>query len=214
MRPPYLPYDRIRGIVDDFWATHCPGPPIPVPIENVIEQCLGLDIIPIPGLRDSLGRDGYLRLDRTGIAIDSQLLEDRYLTRYNFTLAHEAGHLTMHAQVYEDLAQLSLDGWYDLHLYPTLDMAWFERHADDFAGLVLVPTSLLLGQHLNGAVEAEGRDAIETCLALGVSAEAALDMFSVKVCERLGRIFEAHATTVQIRLKREQRWPVLTPDDL
>ena len=82
MKAPYLPYDEIRRISDEFLATYHPRLDLPMPIEMIVEQSLRLDVIPVRGLRYTQGRDGYLRLDRTGIVVDDQLFDPRYTTRY------------------------------------------------------------------------------------------------------------------------------------
>jgi hypothetical protein len=61
----------------------------PPPIEEIAEIKCGLDIIPLPGLRDLLEVDGFISSDLSCITVDQFVLERR-LNRYRFTLARRA----------------------------------------------------------------------------------------------------------------------------
>jgi hypothetical protein len=45
---PYLSYEDLRQKADEFLAAHHPKGAIPVPIEEIIEMQLGIDIVPMP----------------------------------------------------------------------------------------------------------------------------------------------------------------------
>lgn len=83
---------------------------IPTPIEEIAEIKCGLDIIPLPGLRDLLEIDGFISSDLSCITVDQFILERR-LNRYRFTLAHELGHLYLHRDIYSELKFGGLNEW-------------------------------------------------------------------------------------------------------
>lgn len=47
---PIISYEDIRNSADNFLKQYHPSREIPVPIEEIIEFQMGLDIVPIPGL--------------------------------------------------------------------------------------------------------------------------------------------------------------------
>jgi IrrE N-terminal-like domain len=128
---------------------------IPTPIEEIAEIKCGLDIIPLPGLRDLLEIDGFISSDLSCITIDQFVLERR-LNRYRFTLAHELGHLHMHRDIYAELKFGSLNEWKQFQKdVDEADYSWVEYQAYAFAGLVLVPTGHLKAQFQRAAEAAE-----------------------------------------------------------
>lgn len=112
---------------------------IPVPIENIIEFDLGLDIIPVPGLLRSHDIDGALSQDFSRIYVDEYVYNERP-NRYRFTLAHEVGHLVLHKTELESDKISSINDWleYAKHVVGVGD--WFESQAFFFARHVLMPS--------------------------------------------------------------------------
>jgi len=88
---PYLSYEQIRARANDFLSQYNPSGIIPVPIEEIIEFALKINIVPIPGLQKALETDGFISSDFSTISVDQFVLEERE-RRYRFTLAHEIGH--------------------------------------------------------------------------------------------------------------------------
>jgi Zn-dependent peptidase ImmA (M78 family) len=142
-KAPFLPYDKIREYALDFLYRYHPDYTIPIPIEEIIEFQLGMDIIPIPGLQKEIGCEGFLTGDLRSIYVDQGVMEHNEY-RYRFTIAHEVGHSFLHRDLYREASFDSIDGW--KRFQRDLDSnqySWFEKHAYDFAGLVLVPSDLL-----------------------------------------------------------------------
>ena len=54
IKAPILSYDDVRRRADEFLALHHPDRTIPVPIEEIVEFELGMDIVPTPGLHQFL----------------------------------------------------------------------------------------------------------------------------------------------------------------
>ncbi|MCF8226580.1 MAG: ImmA/IrrE family metallo-endopeptidase [Bacteroidales bacterium] len=137
-----LTWDRIRRIVEEFRNEYIdPVDTIPVPIHKIIEFKLGLEIQPIYGLKDKVDKEGFLQSNLTTISVDSKTyLDDRYKFRLNFTLAHEIGHLILHAEQYKNINFASEKEF--IEFQQSVDeesLEWFEKQANEFAGRLLVP---------------------------------------------------------------------------
>jgi hypothetical protein len=140
---PYFSYADIGNRAQVFLTQYHPSFEIPIPIEEIVDVKLGLDIVPMPNLYKDFGLSGYLTRDRSAIFVD-QFQADNYEEKYRFTLAHEIGHYILHGSFYEDLPFQTPDEYVAWRLsVPPEDMSWFETHGDWFAGHVLVPTAPL-----------------------------------------------------------------------
>ncbi|HHT9120992.1 MAG TPA: ImmA/IrrE family metallo-endopeptidase [Candidatus Hypogeohydataceae bacterium YC41] len=136
---PWLNYEQIRIKADSFLEKHHPSKTIPIPIEEIVEFKLELDIVPLPGLRN-IDVDGFMYSDLSAIAIDQTIVEHVNPSRYRFTLAHEIGHLVLHSQLYRDSNIRNIRSYLEFVRnlpQPFLDKAEWEAYC--FAGLVLVP---------------------------------------------------------------------------
>ncbi|MBI5361358.1 MAG: ImmA/IrrE family metallo-endopeptidase [Planctomycetes bacterium] len=138
----YRDYEEIRKIADEFLVNYHSSGTIPVPIEEIAEFQLKLDIIPIPGLQKVIETDGFTYGNRTAIAVD-QFIYDGRPSRYRFTLAHEIGHIIMHSQYFEYKVD-SIEKWQEyINRMPDKQYRMMEYQANCFAGLVLVPGNKL-----------------------------------------------------------------------
>lgn len=136
-------YEEIRKIADEFLARYNPLGITPVPIEEIAEFQLKLDIIPILGLQKVIETDGFTYGDQSAIAVDEFIYNGR-LSRYRFTLAHEIGHIVMHSQYFRHQVN-SIDKWQVyIDSIPDEQYSMMEYQAYCFAGLVLVPTNKLM----------------------------------------------------------------------
>ena len=80
LRIPDRSYHELRVIAEDFLAQHHPEKTIPVPVEEIIEFRLGLNIIPMPGLRRFFDIDGYVSKSLHDISVDQYIQESEDLT--------------------------------------------------------------------------------------------------------------------------------------
>ena len=136
---PHHSYNSLRGKANEFLAKYNPTGAIPVPIEEIAEFSLGLNIIPIPGLQDALEIAGFISSDFRSITVDQFVMERRE-RRYRFTLAHELGHLWLHREIFAQLNFHSIDDWKTFQKdVDAEDYGWLEWQAYVFGGLVLVP---------------------------------------------------------------------------
>jgi len=167
---------------------------IPTPIEEIAELKCGLDIIPVPGLRDVLEIDGFISSDLTCVTVDQFVLEQR-LNRYRFTLAHELGHLHLHRHIYAELKFRSLQQWKDFQeQVDELDYGWLEYQAYAFAGLVLVPS---------GHLKAQFQSATDGAKKIGFSWEGEPEMFLEYVTDALREVFQVSGEVIAKRLRYE-----------
>ena len=63
-------YDELRGLAKQFLREHHPTGIVPVPIEEIIEFGLKLDIIPIKGLLKFFDIEGYVSRRFHEISVD------------------------------------------------------------------------------------------------------------------------------------------------
>ena len=96
---PYFTYSGIGKSAQIFLTEYHPSFEIPIPIEEIVDVKLGLDIVPINNLYKDFGLSGYLTRDRSAIFVD-QFQADNYEEKYRFTLAHEIGHYVVHKSFY------------------------------------------------------------------------------------------------------------------
>lgn len=144
-KAPFYSYEQIRSVAETFLQAHNPDGDIPVDIELIIERDLGINIIPVP-LELQFGVDAITSLSKKEIRIDIDTCQN-IETRFRFSLAHEIGHIILHDQIFESIEYQNLNDFKDLQdQIPPNEYSWLERHANDFAGLILVPTNELKSQ--------------------------------------------------------------------
>lgn len=141
--PPILSYEDINNHAEKFLKKYKADDKLPVPIEEIVEFDLGLDIVPFPGLQRDFDIDGFISGDLTCIYVDDFIYLNRP-SRYNFTLAHEVGHLVLHKDLIKTLHPTSIGEWKDFVIQVDEEVFdWLEWQAYTFAGLILVPRKFL-----------------------------------------------------------------------
>jgi len=118
---------------------------IPVPINEIVEFDLKIDLEPQPGLRERCDIDGFLTSDLKSICVDNDCyFNERYDNRLRFTLAHEIGYLVLHREIIEQCSYETPEEWIRFREnLPEEDLSWFEFQAYEFAGRLLVPKKKL-----------------------------------------------------------------------
>ena len=140
---PFFSYEEIRNRADNFLRQYHPSREIPVPIEEIIEFQMNIDIFPIQGLHTILDIDGFTISDLSTIYVDDFVYKSRP-GRYRFTLAHEVGHIILHKEIYSKANFQNIKEWKDfINSISDKHRSWLEYHVYTFGGLVLVP-----GEHL------------------------------------------------------------------
>lgn len=196
---PFLSEEEIQRRAEALLEKHHPSRTVPVPIEEIVEFALRLDLIPVPGLSENRGINGYLSSDRSSIYVDEYLFRN-VETRYRFTLAHEVGHLVLHGALYGTFS--TEEDWRAFHRALSshvLDRAEFQ--ADYFANCLLAPRAPLLENcrrlyaDLSAPVLAESPD-------FDLGGEAFWSMLA----DRVGRALAVHRVTTRIAMEREGLW--------
>ncbi len=112
MRVPWMSKDKIAGraydVLVDYQALVGRIVQPPIPVEDIIERYLGLNLS-FENLEQALDMRGvlgatYVRSRR--VCINENLLENRYEGRMIFTCAHEAGHWVIHRYLVEEAKRL------------------------------------------------------------------------------------------------------------
>jgi len=140
--------EQINAEAESFLTAYHPSKSIPIPIEEIIDLKLQIDIIQIPSLKDAFAEvgldiDAFISSDFTSISVDKFIQEKRN-NRYRFSLAHEIGHMLLHGYLYRKFEFKTIDEWtVAIGQMPFRDQEVVEWQADEFAGLVLVPRAIL-----------------------------------------------------------------------
>ncbi len=133
-----LTYNKIKQYALQFLDNYNKEEKIPIPIEDIIDVRLGINIIPVPDL-GNFYVDAYTWSDLKNILVD-KFFYDKRPRRYRFTLAHEIGHILLHANILKSNKVNSVDDYLEfVNNIGAEDHRWAEWQADCFAGLVLVP---------------------------------------------------------------------------
>jgi Zn-dependent peptidase ImmA (M78 family) len=198
IKAPFLPAKRIRQIADEFLAKYHPSRAIPVPIEEIVEFSLDIDIVPIPGLHQSFAIDSMISSDFRCISIDEHVLTSRP-GRYRFSLAHEVGHREMHADTFKELKCESITEWKAMitDMIPQREYDFLELHAYSFAGLVLVPP-----QRLEEAFDKVIRLVQENGIPLYKDSEHA----RLVIADHLAKEFVVSREVIERRLRNDELW--------
>jgi len=190
---PHVSYDQLRRNAEVFLTRFHASKRIPIPIEQIVEFELKLDIVPVPGLEEAFEIVGFTSSDLSEITVDEYVYESQ-ANRYRFTLAHEAGPVVLHADLFKQQRFRRIDDWKDfVRTFPELDLSRLEWQAHSFAGLVLVP-----GDALERAV----RDVIRQVKAQGVNHER--DFANDLVVDVVATRFEVSTEVIQRRLGYDQ----------
>lgn len=212
----WITKEEINSVATRFLKEYHPSNSIPIPIEQIIEFNLGMDVIPVPGLKDSLNRagldiDGFISSDFSSITIDEYIQQKRS-NRYRFTLAHELGHMMLHAYLYDQYRfkfNTSAEWISNVKKIPSRDRDVVEWQANEFAGLVLVPRALLRDEFYKERDETEEKtfeDYAELViedhpeLVIEDSSDFVIDV----IIHSLAQKFNVSDEVVRIRLKRDR----------
>ena len=100
IKPDIIIFSEIRKIADDFRLRYCDGE-FPIPIEEVLEFKLNVEVRPVREFKDLTEVDAVLSNDLKVIFVDQNLFDNpKYLFRLRFALAHELGHIILHGPFY------------------------------------------------------------------------------------------------------------------
>lgn len=138
----FLSPTDIEAAAEGFLQKHHPDRSLPIPIEEILDLKLEINIVPVPGLFRQHNIDAFLSFDFNELYIDDEQLENRP-NRARFSMAHEAGHLVLHRQYISSLEIRSIERWKEIVLGKGSGHAVMETQANMFAGFLLMPSDLL-----------------------------------------------------------------------
>lgn len=190
----FLSPQDIEDAAESFLKKHHPARSLSIPIEEILDLKLGINIIPIPGLFNLHSIDAFLSSDLTGLYIDHDHLEYRY-SRARYSLAHEAGHLTLHGRYLAELKMDSLETWKEIVLGKGTGHAMMETQANMFAGFLLMPKDHLEKEFEK--VKAELKANAFFNQAKFLVDDVTLASF---VAGKIGRVFDVSEEAAQYRL--------------
>lgn len=197
LRVPGLSYEDVRGHAEEFLSRHHPSRTIPIPIEEIVEFSLGVNIIPIPDLLAVHDVDGFISADLSELSVDQFILERRP-ARYRFTLAHEVGHIVLHGSLLKEVRLRSVDDWKRfVREMPETERASLEWQAYAFGGLVLAP---------KGPLQELLRSAMAAAEAVGFDVVARFDIAREYIATQIGNDFGVSSAVIDRRLVADGNW--------
>ena len=198
---PHYSYPDLREKAEQFLRDHGAWTHVPVPIEEIIEFQMGIDIIPIPELSKTLGGlEAFISSDLTSITVDQYIYEN-ISNRYRFSLAHEIGHAVLHRDVFSRFRFSRIAEYKEFVLgISSDDWAWLEWQSYCFGGLVLVPPPPLEGKF---------REAVARAESAGLSFPLHKDVAIGYISESLGPEFQVSGTVIEKRIRYDKLWDKL-----
>ena len=192
---PILSYEDMRTKADGFLTQFHPSGEIPIPVEEIVEFQLGMDIFPLPGLKDLLGIDGFISGDLSIITVDEHIYS-KVNNRYRFTLALEVGHFWLHKDFYEGANFNNIEEWKAFVTdIPEESHNWLEYQAYSFAGLILVPKNPLVEEVSSKVKLLDGTE---------VSFEEHWDLAWEYICSDVAKSFSVSQAVIEKRVAKDQ----------
>jgi hypothetical protein len=197
----FFSYDEIRNIAEDYACRHGLDKVIPVDVDKLVDNLLGIDIIPFPSLYRSFEINAFISNDFRKVYIDEYL----YLNlepQYRFTLAHELGHMVLHGAYFKQFRIDSIASYIEFVSGIGEDeYKLIETQANYFAGLFLVPAAVLKKYFLEQAGEIVR---FISSRYKGLKREKYLATAVELIAQKLSPIFKVHYLPIQIRIERDK----------
>jgi len=199
--PIFKTTNEINSVAGSFLASYHSDFSIPIPIEEILDNNLKIDIVPFPDLKNSFSKagfdiDAFIANDFKSISIDKYIY-CKQPNRFRFSLAHEIGHMYLHAYMYKQFYFKNRDEWKQLiKNIPAPNRDKFEWQANEFAGLLLVPRKILRQEFEKARNKAE-----KVKLKYDVNADSIKDILIKHI---LPKKFQVSAHVVEIRAGRDK----------
>ncbi|NWF54371.1 MAG: ImmA/IrrE family metallo-endopeptidase [Syntrophaceae bacterium] len=198
----YLSYQQISQRAEEFLLTYHSSKALPVPVEEIVEFKLGVDIVPIPNLQKDFEIEGFTSSDLKAIYVDQFILSERP-ARYRFTLAHEIGHIVLHKRIFKEIRISSVKSWktfadlVDPQYYSALE---FQGYA--FGGLILVPPAEL--KRLMEKNLPDIKNLIKISKSRNIGRDQYLDYAKEKIAQELAPIFDVSTEVIVKRIEYDK----------
>lgn len=166
---------------------------VPVEVEDIVEFEMNLEVRPVLELQRRFTLDGFLGNRSRTVFVDQWVMEHRP-SRYRFTLAHEVGHLILHAEVMREVDIQSPEDWNEFHAdLGGENRAWFEHQAYWFGGALLVPAGTLTLRY---------EEALRWASQAGIRPDALSAHIRGTIAGWIAKAFRVSTDVVDRRLKR------------
>lgn len=143
---PNLKLADVVNAANNFLKTYHSSFDLPIPIEEIVEHKMDIAIFAVPGIKSLIGVDAFINSDFSQITVDEDCFV-RFPERTRFSIAHEVGHLILHKGWYEKYGPKTFEDYLSSHDKADEQIYKFtEIQAQTFAGLILVPTDLLVNE--------------------------------------------------------------------
>lgn len=190
----------MRDHAKEFLDTYHPSLSLPVPIELIVEEQFEIDIVPVPGLQNGFDVVAFISKDLSEIRVDQYVFENRE-NRYRFSLAHELAHRILHSELMNAVEFNDVSSWKSaLHAIPDRDYSFVESQANNFAGMVLVPSALL---------QPKFDAAIELVRQSGLDPIDHRDAVTEYVATHLANSFTVSTAVIHRRIQKDNLWDAL-----
>ena len=139
MHVPFLASREIKKQAELFRKKYNPKLEIPVPIEDIIDFDLNINILSIPNLERDSDIDCYINSTFDTITID-QYCFDNQVKRARFSFGHELGHLILHKNIYANTNFDDINSYIAFrNKFSPKDYKSLEIQANIFSGHLLLP---------------------------------------------------------------------------
>lgn len=190
-------YNAIKKIAAQFLDKYHPSGELPIPIEEIIELKLEINVIPVPGLL-KFGVDAYTWSDLKNIIVDDYFYK-KNIKRLRFTLAHEIAHIILHGDFIKKCPRSSIDEYRQyVQTIGNIQHARMESEADRFAGLILAPPLQL-------AIKYSEAKNLELTNGINFTDETVRGY----VADWIADFFEVSAQTIETRMCYDKHWAFL-----
>ena len=202
-KAPFISKDKCWERADDFrrqfWARGC----APVDVIEIAEIELDLELRTIAKLKEDSDTDALLLSNWTTILVDErQYMDERYINRLKFSVAHELGHLVLHKDIFESIPRNTISEWISfMQKLPEDQYGFLEFQANEFAGRLLVPKD-----QLGEAFE----KVLQKAESGGLSRSKLQEQHLSYLCNGLIKEFEVSNEVIEKRLLKEEYWPITT----
>lgn len=200
-KAPFIDQRQCWNAADNFRQQYWPSGAIPVDVLAIAEFDLDLEIRTITRLKEDADVDALLLGDWKTLIVDQQqYLDDRYLNRLRFSIAHELGHYVLHKAVFQQIPRASSAEWICfMQKMPDKEYSFIEYQAYEFAGRLLVPF---------GDLKEEFERILTQTEQGGLSRNRLTDAHLSYLCNPLCKRFAVSTDVIERRLNREKLWPL------
>jgi len=194
----FMPYSDITEKAREFLQSHKVPDKIPVDIEAIIENYLGMNIIPFPNLQRNFSVEGFSSSDFSDIYVDEHIYSNVQV-RYRFTLAHEVGHYVLHRHLLSHIGVNSIEEWKQfIDQVDPEDYGRMEFQGYAFAGLILVPPDHLSRQFDENLFDVE--ELIRKAKGSGFDRKTYLEYAQEAMTRKLAPLFDVSPAVISKRI--------------